>query len=147
MRITSKGEYAACAVLYLTLKHPEVVTIQEIARRHNIPLKYLEQILLILKNAGILKSRRGIRGGYQLNRSAEQLTVGEVLRVVDANFAQGGLPKTGGEDGAAETCGLHDLWLEVKSAVEAIVDRTTFAELQKRSMAAVAARSRYNYQI
>ncbi len=147
MRISSKGEYAARAVLYLTVEHPKVVTIQEIARRHSIPLKYLEQILLMLRNAGILKSRRGIKGGYQLNRTPEQITVGEVLRVVDGNFAAGGAPEAGLDAAQAEASGLNDLWLEIRSAVESIVDRTTFAELHKRSQAALAARSHYNYHI
>ncbi len=76
MKITSKGEYAAKAVLYLSLKDPEIVTIQEIAERHNIPLKYLEHILLLLKNAGVLCSRRGIKGGYHLNKQPQLITIG-----------------------------------------------------------------------
>jgi Rrf2 family protein len=151
MRITSKGEYAARAVLYLTLKHPEVVPIQEIAERHNIPLKYLEQILLTLRNAGVLRSRRGIKGGYQLNRPAERITVGEVLRTVDGDFARGGCPDR--DEGKApvcpdvQTCGLTLLWREVTAAVEKIVDGTTFADLHKRTRAAMDAHSNYTYNI
>ena len=73
MRISAKGEYAAKAVLYLSLKHPKVVTIHEIAENHKIPLKYLEQILLVLKRAGVLESHRGVRGGYTLGRGPEQI--------------------------------------------------------------------------
>src|SRR5208282_3750240 len=62
MRVTAKGEYATQAVLHLSLQYPEVVTIHEIAQRHHIPLKYLEQILLELRRGGILESRRGVRG-------------------------------------------------------------------------------------
>ena len=69
MRVTAKGEYATQAVLHLSLQYPEVVTIHEIAQRHHIPLKYLEQILLELKRGGILESRRGVRGGYTLARA------------------------------------------------------------------------------
>ena len=71
MRVTAKGEYAAQAVLHLSLRYPSVVAIHEIAERHHIPIKYLEQILLELKRGGILESRRGIRGGYTL---AEETT-------------------------------------------------------------------------
>ena len=58
MRVTAKGEYATQAVLYLALQYPGVLTIHEIAQRHHIPLKYLEQVLLELKRGGILESRR-----------------------------------------------------------------------------------------
>src|ERR1022692_4149330 len=93
MKITAKGEYAAKAVLYLSLKDPEIVTIHEIAEQHNIPLKYLEHILLMLKNAGVLRSRRGIRGGYQLGKPPARITIGEVLRIVDGDFAGGSCPE------------------------------------------------------
>jgi len=124
-----------------------VVTIQEIAQRHGIPLKYLEQILLMLKNAGILKSRRGIKGGYQLNRAPDQITVGDVLRVVDGKFAESGGPDTSEGETHAETFGLNGLWQEIRLAVEDIVDHATFDELQKRSRAAMAAQSHYTYSI
>src|SRR5262249_27251870 len=79
MRVTAKGEYATQAVLHLTRQYPDVVTIQDIAQRHHIPLKYLEQILLELKHGGILESRRGVRGGYTLARNPNKIFVGEVL--------------------------------------------------------------------
>src|SRR6266478_9056272 len=88
MRVTAKGEYATRAVLHLALQYPEVVTIHEIAARHRIPLKYLEQILLELKRGGILESRRGVNGGYTLARAPEKISVGEVLRIVDGAFAE-----------------------------------------------------------
>ena len=75
MRVTAKGEYASQAVLHLALQYPEVVTIQEIASRHHIPLKYLEQILLELKRGGVLESRRGVKGGYLLARAPAKISV------------------------------------------------------------------------
>src|SRR5882724_7727043 len=127
MKITSKGEYAAKAVLYLALKDPEIVTIQEIAEQHNIPLKYLEHILVTLKNAGVLRSRRGIHGGYQLGRAPAQITLGEVLRIVDGDFAGGRCPEADGLSGATSpavmtpgyvcpemnSCGLQMVWNDV----------------------------------
>ncbi len=147
MKITSKGEYAAQAVLYLAIKHPVVVPIQEIAERHNIPLKYLEHILLTLKNAGILRSRRGIKGGYQLNREPARITVGEVLHAVDGNFAQSACVEVssgaGGGYSDVHAYGLKSLWDEVQSAVEKILNQTTFDDIRRRSMAAMQARSEY----
>lgn len=143
MRITSKGEYAAKAVLYLALKDPEIVTTQEIADRHNIPPKYLEQILLMLKNAGVLRSRRGIKGGYQLNKLPQFITVGEVLRVVDGNFARGSCPEPKVETGGSQCpdvdfCGLKMVWNEVQEAVEGILDHTTFDDVRQRTLGAAS---------
>ncbi len=138
MRISAKGEYAAKAVLYLSLKYPEVVTIHEVARRHNIPVKYLEHILLALKKAGLLESRRGVRGGYTLARRPEQISMGEVLRVVDGRFSQLSCievdlrrPYTCPE---SNTCGLKQVWRNVQMAVEKILFETNFAELRRRTL-------------
>ena len=79
MRVTAKGEYATQAVLHLSLQFPEVVTIHEIAERHHIPLKYLEQILLELKRGGILESRRGVRGGRATREQQENTTMQGIL--------------------------------------------------------------------
>jgi Rrf2 family protein len=145
MRITSKGEYAAKAVLYLAQKHPAIVPIQEIAKQHRIPLKYLEQILLMLKNAGLLRSRRGIKGGYQLAKPPGSITVGAVVTAVDGNFAQTGCPDTvqPGDYQCPDfaICGLKSLWAELKTAVEAILNGTTFDDLRKRAPAGLPEKS------
>lgn len=150
MKITSKGEYAAKAVLYLALKDPQIITIQEIAERHNIPLKYLEHILLMLKNAGVLRSRRGIKGGYQLNKPPQSITIGEVLRIVDGNFAGGSCPDAPAQVPAGayqcpevDACGLKMVWNEVRMAVEGILNHTTFDDIRKRTLASLASRSDY----
>ena len=150
MKITSKGEYAAKAVLYLALKDPEIVTIQEIAERHNIPLKYLEHILLMLKNAGVLRSRRGIKGGYHLNKQPQYITIGEVLRIVDGNFAGGSCPEVEAKiplDNYAcpevDSCGLKMVWNEVREAVEGILDHTSFDDIRKRTLVSLARKSDY----
>ena len=142
MRISAKGEYAAKAVLYLSLKYPDVVTIHEVAKRHSIPVKYLEHILLALKKAGVLESRRGMRGGYTLARSPEKISIGEVLRVVDGKFSQSSCievdlrhPYTCPE---SDTCGLRQVWQEVQGAVEKILFETTFDEVRKRTLAGTA---------
>ena len=145
MRITSKGEYAAKAVLYLALKDPEIVTIQEIAEQHHIPLKYLEHILLMLKNAGVLRSRRGIKGGYQLNKQPESITIGEVLRIVDGNFAGGSCPEVPANIPVGDyvcpevnSCGLQMVWNDVRHAVEGILDHTNFDDIRKRTLVSMA---------
>jgi Rrf2 family cysteine metabolism transcriptional repressor len=142
MRITAKGEYAAKAVLHLAMEYPEVVTIQEIARRHHIPLKYLEHILLELKHGGVLESRRGVRGGYTLARLPEKISVGEVLRVVDGDFSESSCAESEAQRGyvcpESESCGLKMLWEDVQEAVEKIVFATSFDDVRKRTLAGLA---------
>lgn len=145
MRISAKGEYAAKAVLHLSLKYPEIVTIHDIAERHHIPLKYLEHILASLKRAGILESRRGVKGGYTLARKPAQISVGEVLRTVDGKFSQSSCievdlrsPYTCPE---SDSCGLRQVWQEVQGAVEKILFDTSFEDLRKRTLAGIARRS------
>lgn len=142
MRISAKGEYAAKAVLYLSLQFPAVVTIQEIARQHRIPLKYLEHILLELKKAKVLESRRGVRGGYTLARPPEQISVGEVLRVVDGRFSESSCVEVGLGEAyscpASDACGLKQVWQDVQGAVERILFETTFDDVRKRTLAGLA---------
>jgi Rrf2 family cysteine metabolism transcriptional repressor len=137
MRVTAKGEYATQAVLHLSLQYPEVVTIHEIAQRHHIPLKYLEQILLELKRGGILESRRGVRGGYTLARAPEEISVGAVLRVVDGAFAESSCvhkEAMGGVCVEGESCGLKQIWKDVQGAVEKILFATSFEDVCKRTL-------------
>ncbi len=136
MRISAKGEYAAKAVLYLSLKYPGVVTIHEVARRHRIPVKYLEHILLALKKAGVLESRRGVRGGYTLARPPEKISIGEVLRVVDGKFSESSCIEVDLQQPYAcpesDSCGLRQVWQDVQGAVERILFETNFAQVRQR---------------
>ena len=88
MKLSKKSEYALRALLELTLVHGKA-TLQrhEIAARQHIPVEFLEQILLALKRAGLLSSRRGMRGGYGLLKSPEEVTLGQVIRVLDGPLA------------------------------------------------------------
>jgi len=137
MRVTAKGEYATQAVLYLALQYPGVLTIHDIAQRHHIPLKYLEQILLELKRGGVLESKRGVNGGYTLARSPEQISVGEVLRIVDGAFAESSCihnEAMGGVCVEGQSCGLKQTWRDVQGAVEKILFATSFEDVRKRTL-------------
>ncbi|HEV2388892.1 MAG TPA: Rrf2 family transcriptional regulator [Candidatus Acidoferrales bacterium] len=142
MRISAKGEYAAKAVLHLSMNYPQVVTIHEVAASHRIPLKYLEQILLALRKAGLLESRRGVHGGYTLARPPAEISVGEVLRAVDGKFARASCLE---EDPAdhhgcpeANACGLRQVWANLQATVERILFDTSFAEVCGRNREAQA---------
>jgi Rrf2 family protein len=138
MRVTAKGEYATQAALHLALQYPEVVTIQEIASRHHIPLKYLEQILLELKRGGVLESRRGVNGGYTLARPPAQISMGELLRIVDGAFAESSCTHSEERLGAVcvegESCGLKAMWGDVQVAVEKILFATSLEDVKRRTL-------------
>jgi Rrf2 family cysteine metabolism transcriptional repressor len=130
MRISAKGEYAIKAVLDLAVNHGRgLIPIQEIAQRQHIPQRYLEQVLVALKRAGFLASRRGAAGGYHLTRAPEDLSVGDVLRAVEGADAPFEAVSRAGQDGHD----LVELWGEIADAVSGVVDRLTFAALAARA--------------
>ncbi len=140
MRISAKGEYATKAVLYLSLKYPQIATIHEVAEGHRIPIKYLEQILLALRKCGVLESRRGIHGGYTLARPPERISLGEVLRAVDGKFSQTACLRRDRDSPCAcpeaEACGLRRLWEELQETLDRVLFETSFAEIRRRTFAA-----------
>ena len=144
MTVSQKCQYAVRALLELAKRSGQTpVRSGEIAARQAIPPRFLENILNELKNAGLVEAHSGSRGGFVLACKPEQLTVGRVIRLVDGPLDPVRCTKdtTGTSDskGAAQRdcplkdrCSLIGLWQEAKTAVEAVYDRTTFAELSKR---------------
>jgi len=131
MRITFKGDYALKAVLDLARHHDrELVTIGDMAKRIDAPVKFLEQVLLELKKGGFIESRRGKVGGYLLSKAPGQITVGEVIRFIDgpiepiACVAQG---YTDCKD--LYKCVFRNVWQKVSEATSDIVDHVTFEDL------------------
>jgi Rrf2 family protein len=142
MKISKRGEYGLRAMIDLaeasaSAENPAlVVQIREIAERQNIPAKFLEQILLGLKNAGLLHSKMGIGGGYYLARPAGEITLGQIIRVLDGPLApvrcvsQMAYETCGCPDESA--CGLRLVMLDVRNAVSAILDHTSLADMIHR---------------
>lgn len=88
MKLSSKSEYACLALIDLAEQYDrDLVKSEDIARRKNIPKKFLNQILFILKNAGFVKSKRGSNGGYRLARVPSQITIAEIVRLMDGALA------------------------------------------------------------
>src|SRR6185369_17999141 len=90
MIVSAKTEYACIAVLELAARHSrdEPVRIREIAEAHGVPSRFLVQILLQLKSAGLVQSIRGAAGGYQLAKEPDEITLLDVMTVVDAQMGQ-----------------------------------------------------------
>ncbi len=134
MRISAKGEYAIKAMLDLALHYGKgLIPIQDIAGRQTIPQRYLEQVLLLLKRAGFLQSKRGSAGGYHLMRSPHDITVGAVLRAMEGSLERVESGQRGGRRSASDHgSDLEELWAEVSAAVSGVVDRVSFADLCRR---------------
>jgi Rrf2 family protein len=125
MHTSVKGEYALQAIFDLASQRSgEPIRIADIAQRQKIPQKFLELILASLKQAGFVESRRGAEGGYLLSRAADSLTVGEVLR-----YVEGPQGKRSRRKGAPTP--FTEMWEQVDAAVSSVVDKTTFADLQR----------------
>ena len=134
MHITYKGDYALKTILDLALHYGESpVTIHELAERADIPVKFLEQILLDLKRGGFVVSRRGKVGGYFLARVPNQIKLGEVIRYIDGPIEPVACVdrKYRGCDDIAG-CILRHIWEEVARSTARIVDNITFEDLVKK---------------
>ena len=131
MIVSAKTEYACIAVLELAARHGrgEPVRIREIADAHGIPSRFLVQILLQLKSAGLVQSIRGAAGGYQLARDPDEITLLDVMTVVDAQLAEN-TPST--SRSSATTRVLQRTWKEVAAKERELLAGVTFADLVER---------------
>ncbi len=126
MNVSVKGEYALQAIFDLALNTAgEPVRIADIAKRQNIPQKFLELILASLKQGGFVESRRGAEGGYLLARRPDSITVGEVLRFVEGHREEKSRNRRHGDSP------LSDLWQRADDALAAVLDTATFAQLAR----------------
>lgn len=139
MRLSKRGEYGLRAMIDLAAWNHggAIVQIKDIAERQQIPSKFLEQILLTLKNAGLLRSKMGVGGGYYLAKPADQINLGQIVRILDGPLApvrcvsQMAYEPCGCPD--EETCGLKLVMSDVRNAIADILDHTSLADVALRS--------------
>ena len=149
MLVSTKADYATRALQDLALHYDQgPVQIEGIARRQGLPVRYLEQVLLMLKRAGFLRSRRGVNGGYYLAKPPREITIGEILRAVDGPVAPLFCVTAGEREVCPKEgmCALQDLWVEVRDAVSQVVDAMTLEDIGRRLRAKQEA-ARVTYQI
>lgn len=130
MRITAKADYAVRAALELAASEDgEPVKGEALSEAQGIPLQFLEHILLELKHARIIRTKRGVRGGYWLARPAEEITVADVIRAVEGPLAniQDSAPEDTDYPGHAEQ--LRDVWIAVRANLRAVLEKVTLADL------------------
>jgi Rrf2 family iron-sulfur cluster assembly transcriptional regulator len=130
MKISTRGDYAARALLSLALHgsdHP--TSVKEIAERTGLPQPYLEQILLAVKGAGLVVSKRGVGGGYVLARPAEDITLADILAAVDGPL----ITLLGEHDHCEGHCVLQEVWVGVSEETRRVLDGFTLADLVART--------------
>ena len=133
--LTKKGKYGLKALVYLSqLPAGQLAFVSDIASSNNIPKKFLDAILAELRNAGFVQSRKGKDGGYRLARSASEIKVGHVVRVLDGPLAP--IPCASRtryercEDCDEATCQVRHMMLEVRHSIAEVLDNRSLAEMR-----------------
>jgi Rrf2 family protein len=129
VRVSAKADYAVRAVLELAVAEDGPVKGERVSQAQEIPLKFLENILIDLRHAGVVRAQRGAEGGYWLAKPAAEITLGEVIRAVDGPLAsvRGEAPEEVSYAGAAEH--LQTVWIALRSSLRSVVDEVTVAEV------------------
>jgi len=141
VKVSTRGDYASRALLSLAL-HDDAqlpTSVRDIAERTGLPQPYLEQILLALKGAGLVRSKRGVGGGYVLARPPEEITLAQIVSAVDGPIVAGdfGAPH---ENGACEhegQCVLLSVWSEVGEHMREHLGSFTLADMVRRARGVV----------
>ena len=142
VRVSTRGDYASRALLSLAL-HADTdgpTSVRDIADRTGLPQPYLEQILLALKGAGLVRSKRGVGGGYVLARDPAEITLSEIISAVDGPIVAGDFGRPH-EDGACDhegQCILLAVWASVGEHMRSHLDSFTLAEMVARARGNVA---------
>jgi len=148
MRLSKRGEYGIRSMIHLA-RHAslgELIQIKQISAQENIPIKYLEQIMLALRHAGLLHSRMGLGGGYHLAKAPDEINLGQIVRTLDGPLApvncvsQMAYEPCDCPDEAS--CGLRLAMLEVRNSISHVLDNTTLADVVSRSSGPASAPNR-----
>lgn len=123
MKISTKGRYGLTIMIALARETDnKPLSLKKIATRHELPEHYLEQLIGPLRNGGLVKSVRGAYGGYQLVKPAEEVTAGEIIRLLEGPLAVV-------EESEADDAVKRKLWDKIKEAIDTVLDETTLADL------------------
>lgn len=148
MKLSTKGKYGVQALFELAMyEGAGPVSLKHIAERQGLSEHYLEQLAAPLRKAGLIVSVRGAQGGYVLSRPARQITVGDIIRVLEGPIGftdcteEGSLPAAGAESGP-----VQGVWAQVTRQIVAVVDAVTLADLVEQAQAQQA-NEMLNFQI
>ena len=155
MKISYKGDYAIKSLVYLSYlyiearRNEQYTQLSDLASRLDIPVKFLEQILLILKNAGYIRTLRGKHGGYSISKDPAQIKLGEIIRLIDGPTSPIACVSCSAYKYCdfEEKCVLKPVWQQVRDATNSIVDKVTFAQLAENEKEIIMGRQALTYII
>jgi Rrf2 family protein len=129
VRVSAKADYAVRAMVELAAAGDGPVKAERISQAQGIPIKFLENIMSELRNAGLVRSQRGVEGGYWLARPAAEITLAQVIRSVDGALAnvRGARPEDVSYDGSAAA--LRDVWIAVRASLRRVLEVVTLADV------------------
>lgn len=132
LQLTRDGEYAVRAVLYLA-SQPEgrISLVNEISEAQDVPRSYLSKIMQHLTKSGLIRSRRGAKGGFSLARPAEEITLRETIEAIEGPINLNVCLIKKGECSRDEVCPVHPIWKEAQRKLFEILDSKTMADLVK----------------
>ncbi|MGL6202228.1 MAG: RrF2 family transcriptional regulator [Lachnospiraceae bacterium] len=136
MKISTKGRYGLRAIIDLAVfSECDPVSISCIADRQNISERYLEQLMAMLKKAGLVNSIRGAGGGYQLAKPADQISVGDVLRALEGNIEPVDCAALNSDEGCAtaDSCVTKYVWQKINDTISETVDEIMIHQLAEES--------------
>ena len=134
MRVSAKADYAVRAAVEMAAAGDEPVKGERLAEAQDIPLQFLEHILLELKHARLVRARRGARGGYWLAKPPEEITLANIIRAVEGPLAniQDQAPEATKYPGTSKE--LTDVWIAVRASLRRVLERVTVADLRDGSI-------------
>ncbi|MDQ6838011.1 MAG: Rrf2 family transcriptional regulator [Actinomycetota bacterium] len=142
MKVSTRGDYASRALLSLALRAGSVqpTSVRDIAERTGLPQPYLEQILLALKGAGLVRSKRGVGGGYVLARPPDQISLGQIVSAVEGPIVAGdfGEPHQNGACDHEGQCVLLAVWADAGETMRRHLDSLSLADMVARASGAPA---------
>jgi len=135
MWVSRRTDYATRAVLALALEGGASIKLEELARRTAVPQSVLEQVMPVMRSAGIVRSERGPGGGYRLNHEPAEITLERVVRLFQGQLAPIGCATRHNPEPCPMSlgCSLHDVWAEVRDATITLLGAITFADLAERA--------------
>lgn len=151
MKLSSRGDYATRILMELAVSEgPRALSAHDLSQRTGISQKYLEQIMVRLRDAKLVSARRGVQGGYELTKTPDEISVGEVVRLMDGPLApspcasqSAHVPCPVYRCPSEQSCVLRGLWMDVRDAISGVLDATTFADLVRRQREAAPSVPRF----
>ncbi len=135
MQITRETDYAVRCVLYLSRKGSGITMVDEIAQEMSIPRSFLSKILQKLSKASLIKSYRGIKGGFELARSPELISLLDIVETIQGPVALNRCAVDPAACGFSTTCTVHPVWVELRSHVAGFLAGISFRHLAEKSSA------------